>query len=352
MVATFNPSWRSITDALRLAVIAAGGIPSVTTYPANWGGVIRAVQDLQAALVTAGNANAVVAAHVALADPHAQYALDTDLAAYATTANLGTTSATLSSHTGNTSNPHSTTAAQVGAIATTAAGAASGVATLDGSVKVPIAQLPAGTASGVATLDGSVKVPIAQLPAGTASGVATLDGSTKVPIGQLPTGATVATVAIGNDARLSDTRSPTALSVVDGSVSASAAIAWSKISKSGAVASDVSASPATHATANANVHGLPASVNVLGNRNASGEFIQRGNGTANSALGSYTINSFRTIIVTFPVAFAAIPRVFVTGSNNELASVGGLSTTGCTLLAWGDPALDAIRMINYFALGT
>ena len=330
MVATFNPSWRSITDALRLAVIAAGGIPSVTTYPANWGGVIRAVQDLQAALVTAGNANAVVAAHVALADPHAQYALDTDLAAYATTANLGTTSATLSSHTGNTSNPHSTTAAQVGAIATTAAGAASGVATLDGSVKVPIAQLPAGTASGVATLDGS----------------------TKVPIGQLPTGATVATVAIGNDARLSDTRSPTALSVVDGSVSASAAIAWSKISKSGAVASDVSASPATHATANANVHGLPASVNVLGNRNASGEFIQRGNGTANSALGSYTINSFRTIIVTFPVAFAAIPRVFVTGSNNELASVGGLSTTGCTLLAWGDPALDAIRMINYFALGT
>ena len=330
MVATFNPSWRSITDALRLAVLAAGGIPSVTTYPANWGGVIRAVQDLQAALVTAGNANAIVAAHVALADPHAQYALDTDLAAYATTANLGTTSATLSSHTGNTSNPHSTTAAQVGAIATTAAGAASGVATLDGSVKVPIAQLPAGTASGVATLDGS----------------------TKVPIGQLPTGATVATVAIGNDARLSDTRSPTALSVVDGSVSASAAIAWSKISKSGAVASDVSASPATHATANANVHGLPASVNVLGNRNASGEFIQRGNGTANSALGSYTINSFRTIIVTFPVAFAAIPRVFVTGSNNELASVGGLSTTGCTLLAWGDSALDAIRVINYFALGT
>lgn len=315
MVATFNPSWRSITDALRLAVIAAGGIPSVTTYPANWGGVIRAVQDLQAALVAAGNANAVVAAHVALADPHAQYALDTDLAAYATTANLGTTSATLSSHTGNTSNPHSTTAAQVGAIATAASGVAGGVATLDGSVKLTAAQLPLGSSS--------------------------------------------STACAGNDARLIDTRTPTALSVVDASVSAAAAIAWTKISKSGAVASDVSAATATqgtnadsHSAASANVHGLPASVNVLGNRNASGEFIQRGNGTANSALGSYTINSFRTIIVTFPVAFAAIPRVFVTGRNNELASVGGLSTTGCTLLAWGDPALDAIRVINYFALGT
>jgi len=331
MVATFNPSWRSITDALRLAVIAAGGIPSVTTYPANWGGVIRAVQDLQAALVTAGNANAVVAAHVALADPHAQYALDTDLAAYATTANLGTTSATLSSHTGNTSNPHSTTAAQVGAIATTAAGAASGVATLDGSVKVPIAQLPAGTASGVATLDGS----------------------TKVPIGQLPTGATVATVAIGNDARLSDTRSPTALSVVDGSVSASAAIAWSKISKSGAVASDVSASPATHATANANVHGLPASVNVLGNRNAAGEFIQHGGATASGTLGAFTISHFRLIATTFPVAFSTAPRVF-TGCSNATAitCVGSITTTGCTLVAWGDGTLPATAVVNYIALGT
>jgi len=331
MVANFNPSWRSITAALRLAVLAAGGIPSVTTYPANWGGVIRAVQDLQAALVAAGNANAVVAAHVALADPHAQYALDTDLAAYATTANLGTTSATLSSHTGNTSNPHSTTAAQVGAIATTAAGAASGVATLDGSVKVPIAQLPAGTASGVATLDGS----------------------TKVPIGQLPTGATVATVAIGNDARLSDTRSPTALSVVDGSVSASAAIAWSKISKSGAVASDVSASPATHATANANVHGLPANANVLGNRNAAGEFIQHGDAIASGTLGAFTISHYRLIAATFPVAFSTAPRVF-TGCSNATAvtCVGSITTTGCTLVAWGDGTLAATAVVNYIALGT
>lgn len=48
------------------------------------------------------------------------------------------------------------------------------------------------------------------LGAGAASGLATLDGSTKVPIAQIPTGSTGSTVAIGNDSRLSDSRAPTA----------------------------------------------------------------------------------------------------------------------------------------------
>jgi microcystin-dependent protein len=43
-----------------------------------------------------------------------------------------------------------------------------------------------------------------------ASGVASLDGSVKVPIAQLPTGSTSTTVTVGNDARLSDSRAPTA----------------------------------------------------------------------------------------------------------------------------------------------
>lgn len=45
---------------------------------------------------------------------------------------------------------------------------------------------------------------------GQASGYASLDGSAKVPIAQLPTGTSSSTVAIGNDARLSDARTPTA----------------------------------------------------------------------------------------------------------------------------------------------
>jgi hypothetical protein len=40
-------------------------------------------------------------------------------------------------------------------------------------------------ASGLATLDGSTKVPLAQLYAGTANGLATLDGSSKVTASQL-----------------------------------------------------------------------------------------------------------------------------------------------------------------------
>jgi hypothetical protein len=67
----------------------------------------------------------------------------------------------------------SLTAADVSAIATSAKGAASGVASLDASSLVPVAQIPAlaylptsqkAAASGVASLDSSVKVPIAQLP--------------------------------------------------------------------------------------------------------------------------------------------------------------------------------------------
>ena len=43
---------------------------------------------------------------------------------------------------------------------------------------------------------------------GVANGYASLDGTTKVPIAQLPTGTTAGTVALGNDARFTDSRSP------------------------------------------------------------------------------------------------------------------------------------------------
>lgn len=46
-------------------------------------------------------------------------------------------------------------------------GKANGVAPLDGTAKVPVAQLPAGVANGVASLDSTGKVPAAQVPATT-----------------------------------------------------------------------------------------------------------------------------------------------------------------------------------------
>jgi len=43
---------------------------------------------------------------------------------------------------------------------------------------------------------------------GSASGYASLDGTVKVPIAQVPTGSTSSTVCLGNDGRLSDARTP------------------------------------------------------------------------------------------------------------------------------------------------
>lgn len=129
MVATFNPSWRGIVEALRLAVIAAGGVPSVSVYPANWGGAIQAIDDLRASLTAT-----TLDGHVAAANPHSQYATDTDL----------------TGHTSLTNNPHTTTAAQVGAVAVTLVGAANGVATLDGATKLTQSQLPLGTTGATA----------------------------------------------------------------------------------------------------------------------------------------------------------------------------------------------------------
>lgn len=64
---------------------------------------------------------------------------------------------------------------------------------------------------------------------GVASGYASLDGTTKVPIAQIPTGSTGTTVPFGNDARLSDTRVPTDASVTGGTAGAGVKIAANTI---------------------------------------------------------------------------------------------------------------------------
>jgi hypothetical protein len=52
----------------------------------------------------------------------------------------------LTGHTGNTSNPHDTTAAQVGAIPTSARGALNGVASLDSGGKIPDSEIASSLA--------------------------------------------------------------------------------------------------------------------------------------------------------------------------------------------------------------
>jgi hypothetical protein len=64
---------------------------------------------------------------------------------------------------------------------------------------------------------------------GVASGVATLDGTTHIPIAQIPTGQTSITVPLGNDARFTDTRVPTDGSVTGGTAGAGVKIAANTI---------------------------------------------------------------------------------------------------------------------------
>jgi hypothetical protein len=109
-------------------------------------------------------------------DSHDHNGGDGGTIAHGSLSDKGTnTHSTIDSHLGSTSNPHSVTAAQAGAIATGAAGAASGVATLDGSSKV--VQEPASKAqvNGVASLNAGGF--LAQDPAGFCAGRVDSDGT-------------------------------------------------------------------------------------------------------------------------------------------------------------------------------
>lgn len=76
--------------------------------------------------------------------------------------------------------------ASLGAVSTIQLGALNGVATLDGSGKVPLSQIPNYTTQQYATLDINGKVPLSELYAAVTNGLATLGGDGKVPSNQLP----------------------------------------------------------------------------------------------------------------------------------------------------------------------
>lgn len=152
----------------------------------------------------------------------------------------------------------------VNAEQTTNKGVANGYASLGATTQVPIAQIPTGQTATTVSLgndarftdqrvptDGSVTGGVAgagvKIAAATITDVniaaANKDGlAATASLRTLGTGA--AQAAAGNDARLSDTRTPTAASVVDASVSATAAIAESKL----ALASDAAATTASRRT--------------------------------------------------------------------------------------------------------
>ena len=97
----------------------------------------------------------------------------------------------------------------LGALPTSAAGAANGYATLDNTKHLTVTQIPFGTAGGtvadggtLATALSNVSNAIPRSMIGAASGVAALDGNRLVPSAQLPIGTGANQVAAGNDVRI------------------------------------------------------------------------------------------------------------------------------------------------------
>ena len=100
------------------------------------------------------------------------------------------------------------------------------------------------------------------------------------------------------------------------------------------------------------VHGLPASVNVLGNRGGVGEFIQW---NATPSVTPSTLESIYSVdqAVTYPVAFTAINIVFVGGTGSTAVSLGcaySITTTGFTARILDNVNYGA-RQVGWIALG-
>ena len=105
----------------------------------------------------------------------------------------------------------------------------------------------------------------------------------------------------------------------------------------------------------AQVHGLGANVNVLGNRDASGEFIERGSDTElqTATTVTYEIGDESTT-VTFATAFSGTPRAFVTENTNDQVTVS-LDTVTTTTFIWRPignlPTGSTSYTIDFLAIG-
>jgi len=122
-----------------------------------------------------------------------------------------------------------------------------------------------------------------------------------------------------------------------------------------AVSSPTDVSAATsHIAASAAVHGLPASVNVLGNRSAAGEFAQRGT-IASITVGSSALSAYEaTSAVTFSVAFSSTPIVLsggTTSNANQWSGAYNVSTTGFTYQRWSSTSGGAAVNLGWVAFG-
>jgi hypothetical protein len=110
----------------------------------------------------------------------------------------------------------------------------------------------------------------------------------------------------------------------------------------------------SHVAANANVHGLPASVGVLGDRTGGGHWVQYA-GSSTSATGAAFAGfaNIRDQAVTFPVAFSATPVTLVTGVNTVPCAITTVSSTGFTARQFdASGAGSAAIIFHWLAVGS
>ena len=113
----------------------------------------------------------------------------------------------------------------------------------------------------------------------------------------------------------------------------------------------------THTGASAAIHGLPASVNVLGNRAAAAEFVQRATVDPGATAGANADVFINVTAVTFAVAFSTTPFVAPAGTTHASAtnivffSAQSITTTGFNMLTFSFASGVDIADARYIALG-
>jgi len=113
-----------------------------------------------------------------------------------------------------------------------------------------------------------------------------------------------------------------------------------------------------HSGITSQVHGLPSGAHVLGNKTAGGQFIQHAScAPGASANNGYHVSFPANLAVTFAVAFAVTPRVFVGAAASDTGGYGcwggayNNSTTGFNMWAFGIQAFLAFNW-DYLAIGS
>jgi hypothetical protein len=106
-------------------------------------------------------------------------------------------------------------------------------------------------------------------------------------------------------------------------------------------------------TVGPSLHGLGSNVRVLGNRNASGEFIQRGSANASPAAVALSPTSlqYSDIPVTFAAAYASAPLVFCAAVAGAFANAVSPTTTGFTMRIFHTTPGSPFVSGNFIAIG-